>query len=805
MKKVRLFAVAAAMGMFATTVAAADTSKTTVTWGKYEEIIKVDLGEKLIVGTPSVGISIETESTICQNGTDTNGDGYVDTQILTLLPSLNSGWMFTNAKYWNSEKDAMMHLGLGNGSITGGRFLAPNQAENEGTYIAQLQNKHFTNEEAVIKFLVDEGAIKINYDEDDYIKTVEVQTNNVTYTNKKFNYAESLVITSNGSRKSDDAIINAVIDYYVNDTAIPTSTLYETSYTKKSTYNTATMPGVKLVDGDVDLNVSLTEQQIKDGAIVIVSTDRKGNYIYEDITSYEAKNINVATGGDLTIASDLNANAIYKIKDSNGEEFKEADITTLIKDSGVTAYNEKYAYATNSDVLDAIVYTSNDNGANTNVKNLVSYKTADIYYQETNGNLTKITDKNYTTLFTNNNLDRLYVGTSKLSSFTSYNGVVELRTPYDFVDYKTNALAPQGYYKATRGYDSFTVGGEYAYSKDQAFQITEQTSNTEYDHITKLGAKNKVTVVDISDAEGTNNVGAYRVTSFTPTKKSMYDVTGDYVLNIEDMTFNFNENATTIDSDDLTTTFSSTENGYGLFYLETPKNTSNYYVLYNGPTSNLDLEFSVNTAKETIYADAANGDELTAKAVKLDGKWYPAFETEKELTEFVIALTGITSHKGSSTDKTSDFYKWYSAALNDTKVSTMGSEVYNATLPTDAISNPGQGTSCDYKVSTPVDSSKIKVEHDASKIDTNKAGVYDVTYTAYVDDKEVATTTSKIVVAPKYVRTWENGKVKSLTSYYVTNPTAKYAEYNYNWTNKTVTVTYYNIDGTVADTTTNSL
>ena len=64
----------------------------------------------------------------------------------------------------------------------------------------------------------------------------------------------------------------------------------------------------------------------------------------------------------------------------------------------------------------------------------------------------------------------------------------------------------------------------------------------------------------------------------------------------------------------------------------------------------------------------------------------------------------------------------------------------------------------------------------------------------------------KVVVAPKYVRTWgPNGKVKTLTSFYVSNPNAKYSHYEYDWVNKKVAVTYYNIDGSVASTAINDL
>ena len=117
MKNVRLFALAASIGMFTSTVMASE-AKTTVSWGKHEEIIKIDLGEKLIVKAPTATVSIESLSEICQNGNDKNGDGFVDSEFLAMLPSNNTGWLYTNAKFFPTEKTAMYYLGLGGGSIT---------------------------------------------------------------------------------------------------------------------------------------------------------------------------------------------------------------------------------------------------------------------------------------------------------------------------------------------------------------------------------------------------------------------------------------------------------------------------------------------------------------------------------------------------------------------------------------------------------------------------------------------------------------------------------------------------------------
>ena len=66
MKKVRLFAVAAAMGMFASTVSAADyvTKEAYVaTWGNVDEIIKVDVGDKVVAPTATIKVVKETRTT----------------------------------------------------------------------------------------------------------------------------------------------------------------------------------------------------------------------------------------------------------------------------------------------------------------------------------------------------------------------------------------------------------------------------------------------------------------------------------------------------------------------------------------------------------------------------------------------------------------------------------------------------------------------------------------------------------------------------------------------------------------------
>ena len=88
---------------------------------------------------------------------------------------------------------------------------------------------------------------------------------------------------------------------------------------------------------------------------------------------------------------------------------------------------------------------------------------------------------------------------------------------------------------------------------------------------------------------------------------------------------------------------------------------------------------------------------------------------------------------------------------------------------------------------------------DADKVDTSKAGVHTVTMTATYGESSTSTTVS-VVIAPKYERTWANGKVATLKAYHLNGNL--YAYYVYDWANKTAKVTFYEQDGeTVAETT----
>lgn len=58
----------------------------------------------------------------------------------------------------------------------------------------------------------------------------------------------------------------------------------------------------------------------------------------------------------------------------------------------------------------------------------------------------------------------------------------------------------------------------------------------------------------------------------------------------------------------------------------------------------------------------------------------------------------------------------------------------------------------------------------------------------------------EITTAPYSIQTWENDKIKSITSYHSSNHETKYAEYEYDWNNNLVNIKYYDINGKLTDT-----
>ena len=795
-------------------------------------------------------------------------------------PGVNEaqGWMFTDAKYFPSEKTAMYYLGLGGGSLTGGRFLAPGADENKGTYYDQLAHTSYEDVDAVFEALKTNESINVVYNADGDIEYVDVLAVPYYYdaANEYKKFTTVLRLESTGLRKSDDNIIEDVVAFLAEGKAwAGNGNYYDVKYYEKQTAVAPNQKGNFTVNYVNSSNVTIPTA-VGNGDIILVSQNRRGEYSVEGFTHVAYKTGYAATGSDLAIA-DVAKNKEYFVMNGGNIDsapFGKQHIVRMDKENASYyggAFDKQYGIVSgttlangNAIALDAIyLSTSNhDELVPTFCDGVYSVITAkDVKKLNTiTGKLESVTSLNAVDL----EAGLYYYGEFNLDSDVNATGLYECN--FDYVTTDANGNAIDGFYtdrngayfhlsNQVTGYldDAWLEASVTAKLRDKDVLTTPNTNatmpnlTTDYNAVTALGVSNKISVVDITDVDGitfdaNGNVTSWgyvdyndetaeyewdidgyptRLTTLTRSGVSCYENIQDAVFNVETLTFDYSDqvlpltvNGTALDGSSVGYAFGKVVAGSpdvtlfdnaaakhvsGIYYLETPDNDSDYYVIYTGPTSELNLEYSVNTRTETVTAVAADGKtELTAKAVKLDGVWYPAFETEEELTDFVVAISGIEALEGNAKDVTSDFYEWYKSAQMDTLNPLMGSKVYGQVLPTDSISDVAHAKECEYVATSTAD--KVKVTSNLDTIDVNEAGVYDLVWTAELNGEKLEEThTVKVVVAPNYTRTWENGRVKTLTSYYVTDKNAKYAEYNYDWAAGTATVTYFNLDGSVND------
>ena len=775
--------------------------------------------------------------------------------------------MYTNVKYWPSEKTAMYYVGLGNNSLTGGRFLAPGQEENEGVWANQLGHTHYEDEEAAFNYLVNEGAVQVVRDEDGDIATVFVKTNNQTYIENglagaalsKGTHVLALTDVSN-KPKALAGMYEDVLNYYLTGdiTALEAGS-YDITYLQSVTSNSVN--GSEYVYYDLNevaptsdaWDAGLVIKGNAAGTVVLVDS-YKGEYRYVDHLPYAPAKFNYAASTeegkkDLTSYSKISAvSSRQLLVDSTATDtdlvFYNTNLTPV--STGKAVYADWYKLGStiwglasaeevvgdDKVVLDAIAYESSDAGVLTKYE-LLTWEDTDIY-AEANGTKTLITAKNYASLFTNENLveGKLWYGNIHLSDDTKvnnkavkYTGLVDKE--YTHTDYAKGYTYNKGefdsyYIEYSDPYGNFEViakgdadfayavqhTSEYEEDEDGNKVVTETNWVDGWNHATRLGAFGKLTFVDISECEEGDETyqGAAKVTSYDFSKVKTYETMGTYSVDYETLELStLTPNFAPVDTDEFDEL--GMTNAYGLFYLETPENDTEYYVLCDDADNLIKpIDFSRNLSKETGTVDMPDGTEYTTPIVQLEkgGKWYLAFETEEDLTNFVIAYTGISTLEGTAKTKNSEFKNWHDVAKEEVKNPLMGSKVYGATLPTDGMSDVAhaEGKKCDYTVSSSSDKVTVAAKNE---IDTTVAGVHDLVFEATYEGEVVDTATIKVVVAPNYKRTWENGKVKSLVSYYVHDVNAKYAEYNYDWAAGTVTVTYYNPDGSVNETQTNPL
>lgn len=237
----------------------------------------------------------------------------------------------------------------------------------------------------------------------------------------------------------------------------------------------------------------------------------------------------------------------------------------------------------------------------------------------------------------------------------------------------------------------------------------------------------------------------------------------------------------------------------GLYKYNNPANTTDKIVI------NFDLGVygwtltvnGINTSKSTMTFVDAENKELTTSAVKLGNKWYPTVNNIDELNVFVKRMAGLYAPAG---DKDGGAYK----AIYD---QMKAKKAYSTITWLDGTKNAEyipENAKAHYKTSqctyvsgeTAVDAASVVVTNNASEIDTNQYGVHTVKLTAKVGETTVGTKDVKVVIAPKYVREYKNGRVTSLKAYHLNGNL--YSHTTFDYAAKKSTAVFYNQDGVTA-------
>lgn len=234
----------------------------------------------------------------------------------------------------------------------------------------------------------------------------------------------------------------------------------------------------------------------------------------------------------------------------------------------------------------------------------------------------------------------------------------------------------------------------------------------------------------------------------------------------------------------------------GAYRVKTPKNdTGKYVVMFDLGAYDRDLTAdSLSTSKGTMtftYENAVgSAKEVVVPAVKLGSIWYPAFANEADLMDFVGKMTSYREASEEWFDAKEELIgggkrTWVNGTSEATYVPQNHLDHYKAKQ---CAFSTGEAVA--------VNASDVTVTSDISAVDVNKGGVYTAKLVASVGGVEVGTKDITVVVAPKYVREYKNGKVVSLKAYHLNG--GLYSHTSFDYAKNTSTAVFYAQDGVTA-------
>ena len=678
MKKVRLFAVAAAMGMFAATVNAAPTvtkEAYVATWGTMDEIVRAEFGGKVVLPTANISVTKETRSTdtkyaptasnpygtgdlalkTCYEGftdkvvSDSNLDGIADYKVLFWNVKDNGAsagatpdaWYHDEYKYFPSVKTALYYMGMTSNGY-GARFLAAGQEAKNG-YV-------------MIDRVYDSNKESINY-HGWYDNTVEGKDKLID------------VLVKGGQ-------IKLVSTTDVRDNTILSGFELEAEFDKAAATN-----GTIVTKGEIE------EERVTVFAHTAPLTDRYAEDEVKDAI------LNFALTGDDTLEV-VASNVVYTYKTGNDAK-------------------EKATYSTGFDISGTEVELDNGDLATDGVVLLVKQDRYGAY---------EIVDAYKGTDTTIEGSD-LSVYTATTDTFRNTVGKINI---YE-IDYRSTSTSTSLEPSRISVVSPVTHGNNRPYSmvwSDEAgtFVKTEAAG--------AAGAP--------FSASGERLNGLYRVNTVANT------------------------------SDKILLDFDMDKSG----------------------AAGMSSVVAINSVDKVIAFEDVNGDEFEVPYVTIGSVKYPAFANETAVLDFLQRMAGIYNPSNAVFDLAADDLS------GSTRTWADGTTTANY-VPTNRLDHY-KAKQCTYRVGegTAVDASSIVITSNADAVNTSQYGVQTLTLTAKVGETVVGTKDVKVVIAPKYVREYKNGKVTSLKAYHLNGNL--YSHTTFDYAKKTSTAVFYAQDGVTA-------
>lgn len=249
---------------------------------------------------------------------------------------------------------------------------------------------------------------------------------------------------------------------------------------------------------------------------------------------------------------------------------------------------------------------------------------------------------------------------------------------------------------------------------------------------------------------------------------------------------------------------------YDVDLVRLPKGIANYYSVYSNKvastTGEVWNEALYGKLSDTSYDKAEIATYIIDKVV---GGIYcdsnglcQAIEDKDGYTITINKYSNPTNTAGRYTGLTATWKIGTKEYTIPVFTSELSAKAFIKEKTTYEVTDINKLTKCLYR--TGVKNHTDLVVRQVNTVSTDAAGVYDLIWAAVdASGNIVGTSTTKVAIMPKYARKYLNGKVVELTSYHLTGEV--YAIYKYDYTRNVVYITFYDTDGKIYDSKTETI